>query len=93
MSATEPEEAVIDYREDPSGAARQGTNPAVLGRMRTGWATMADTQHLPGYCILIYDGDADQLTELPVSERVAFMRDVVLLGAFHSNWRIANVER
>ncbi|GGK54851.1 HIT family protein [Nocardia camponoti] len=48
--------------------------------MSTGWAIMANTQHLPGYCILMYDGDADQLTELPVDERVAFMRDVVLLG-------------
>ncbi|MFE9785211.1 HIT family protein [Nocardia salmonicida] len=80
MPDLEPEAVVIDYREDPIGAARQGVNPTVLGRLRTGWAVMAGTQHLPGYCILLYDGDADQLTELPMSQRVAFMRDVVLLG-------------
>lgn len=80
MTATDPGMPVIDYRDDPVGAARQGTNPTVLCRMRTGWAVMANTQHLPGYCIMIYDGDADQLTELPIEERANFMLDVMLLG-------------
>ncbi|KAF0844848.1 HIT family hydrolase [Nocardia caishijiensis] len=70
----------IEYAEDPIGAARQGVNPTVLARMASGWAVMGGTQHLPGYCVLLHDGDADQLTELPRADRVVFMRDLVLLG-------------
>lgn len=80
MQETEGREAEIDYLQDPIGAARQGTNPTVIGRMRSGWAVMGDTQHLPGYCVLIHDGTADQLTELPLADRVVFMHDMALLG-------------
>ncbi|MGW4352565.1 HIT family protein [Nocardia sp. NPDC004582] len=48
--------------------------------MRTGWAVIGSTQHLPGYCLLIHDGTADQLTDLPRPARVAFMQDLVILG-------------
>ncbi|WP_228799240.1 diadenosine tetraphosphate hydrolase [Nocardia cyriacigeorgica] len=71
---------MIDYLKDPIGAARQGTNPTVVGRMHSGWAVMGGTQHLPGYCVLMHDGNADQLTELPRADRVRFMHDMVLLG-------------
>ncbi|MGW5453811.1 diadenosine tetraphosphate hydrolase [Nocardia sp. NPDC003979] len=80
MAEISADSAPIDYSKDPIGAARQGTNPAVIGRMRSGWAVIGSTQHLPGYCVLIHDGDADQLTELPRSDRVAFMHDMVILG-------------
>ncbi|MFG1792509.1 diadenosine tetraphosphate hydrolase [Nocardia sp. NPDC049149] len=80
MSDTGPASSAIDFRIDPIGAARQRTNPTVLCRMRTGWAVMGNTQHLPGYCVLLHDGAADQLTELPRAERVTFMHDMVLLG-------------
>lgn len=69
-----------DWRSDRVGTAAAGTNPTVLCRLTTGWAVIGDTQHLPGYCVLIYDGEADQLTELPRPERVAFMADMVVLG-------------
>ncbi|MFB7718074.1 HIT domain-containing protein [Nocardia sp. NPDC056100] len=80
MTAPDSSAATVDYRTDPIGAARQGTNPNVLGRMRTGWAVIGNTQHLPGYCLLLHDGTADQLTELSRPDRVAFMHDLVLLG-------------
>ncbi|MFE3101918.1 HIT family protein [Nocardia tengchongensis] len=73
-------DAPINYRTDSLGAARQGTNPTVLTRMRTGWAVIGSTQHLPGYCLLIHDGQADQLTELPRADRLAFMHDLIILG-------------
>ncbi|WP_433716966.1 diadenosine tetraphosphate hydrolase (plasmid) [Nocardia sp. CA-084685] len=72
--------ATIDFRTDPIGAARQGTNPTVLCRMRSGWAVIGGTQHLPGYCVLMHDGTADQLTDLPRPDRMTFMHDMVLLG-------------
>ncbi|WP_405484264.1 diadenosine tetraphosphate hydrolase [Nocardia sp. NBC_00511] len=73
-------DSTIDYRTDSIGAARQGTNPTVLARMRSGWAVIGTTQHLPGYCLLLHDGSADQLTELPRPDRFVFMQDLVLLG-------------
>ncbi|MEV0468144.1 HIT domain-containing protein [Nocardia tengchongensis] len=70
----------VDYRVDSIGAARQGTNPDVLARMPTGWAVIGSNQHLPGYCLLIHDGTADHLSDLPRPARLAFMHDVILLG-------------
>jgi diadenosine tetraphosphate (Ap4A) HIT family hydrolase len=61
-------------------AAERGENPAVLRRMRTGWAVIGGTQHLPGYCLLLYAGRAEQLTDLPRDERAAYLLDLSLLG-------------
>ncbi|WP_285498324.1 HIT family hydrolase [Actinomadura sp. NBRC 104425] len=69
-----------DWRRDRVGAARRGENPTVLWRMRTGWAVIGDTQHLPGYCVLLFDGDADHLTDLPRAQRADFLFDLALLG-------------
>lgn len=74
------EDAPADWREDRVRAARLGRNPTVLLRMRTGWAVIGDTQHLPGYCVLLHDGAADRLTDLPRGERAAFLFDLALLG-------------
>lgn len=73
-------DAPADWRDDRVGAARRGRNPTVLLRMRTGWAAIGDTQHLPGYCVLLHDGAADRLTDLPRAERAAFLFDLALLG-------------
>ncbi|GAA2776884.1 HIT family protein [Streptomyces showdoensis] len=65
---------------DRLGAAERGENPTVLARMRTGWAVIGDVQHLPGYCLLLYAGQADHLTDLPRPERARFLFDLSLLG-------------
>lgn len=52
----------------------------MLRRMPTGWAAMGDHQRLPGYCVLLYDGDADQLLDLPLPEQITFLTDLALLG-------------
>lgn len=69
-----------DWQQDRVGAARAGRHPLAVGRMQTGWAVLGDTQHLPGYCVLLFDGRADQLTELPRRVRAAFLLDLALLG-------------
>jgi diadenosine tetraphosphate (Ap4A) HIT family hydrolase len=48
-------EVGADWRSDRVGSARRGENPMVLGRMRSGWAVIGDTQFLPGYCVLLSD--------------------------------------
>ncbi|WP_242606616.1 HIT family protein [Protofrankia symbiont of Coriaria ruscifolia] len=57
-----------------------GEEPQVLHRMRTGWAVLGSTQHLPGYCLLVYAGSANHLTDLPRPERMDFLFDLSLLG-------------
>jgi diadenosine tetraphosphate (Ap4A) HIT family hydrolase len=68
------------WEDDRLAAAEQGVNPTVLGRLRTGWAVIGDTQHLPGYCLLLYRGTADHLTDLPRDVRADFLLDMSLLG-------------
>ncbi|MET7913543.1 HIT domain-containing protein [Streptomyces avermitilis] len=60
-------------------ALERGEDPNVLHRMRTGWAVLGSTQHLPGYCLLVHDS-ADHLTDLSRSERAEFLLDLSLLG-------------
>jgi diadenosine tetraphosphate (Ap4A) HIT family hydrolase len=76
-----------DWRADRVGAARRGENPTVLARMRTGWAVIGDTQHLPGYCVLLADtADVDHLLDLPRTAQIDFLSDMALLGeaVFHA---------
>jgi diadenosine tetraphosphate (Ap4A) HIT family hydrolase len=69
-----------DWREDRLQAARRQQNPTVLRRLRSGWAVIGDHQRLPGYCLLLHDGDADHLTDLPRQQRTVFLDDLALLG-------------
>jgi diadenosine tetraphosphate (Ap4A) HIT family hydrolase len=48
--------------------------------MTTGWAVIGDTQHLPGYCLLLYGGPASHLTDLPRPERMLFLLELSILG-------------
>src|SRR5436190_603207 len=75
-----------DWRVDRIGAARRGDNPMVLARMRSGFAVIGDTQHLPGYCVLLADApgpevaDVDHLTDLGRADRAVFLTDMGLVG-------------
>lgn len=52
-----------------------------MARMRSGFAVIGDTQHLPGYSLLLTDDlDIDHLTDLPRSRRRDFLFDLSLLG-------------
>lgn len=69
------------WRLDRLGSARRGENPTVIARLRSGFVAMADTQFLPGYCMLIADADeVDHLTDLPRPDRQQFLTDLGLLG-------------
>lgn len=71
----------IDWRADRLGAARRGENPMVLAKMPSGYAILGDTQHLPGYCVLLSDVDGvDHLTDLDRARRAEFLFDMALLG-------------
>jgi diadenosine tetraphosphate (Ap4A) HIT family hydrolase len=68
------------WTDDRIGSAARGENPTVLCRMTTGWAVIGDTQHLPGYCLVLHARRANHLTDLSRAERTAFLSDMALLG-------------
>ena len=71
----------MDWRADRIGAALRGENPLVMARMRSGFAVIGDTQHLPGYSLLLTDDPSvDHLTDLDWERRKTFLFDLALLG-------------
>jgi diadenosine tetraphosphate (Ap4A) HIT family hydrolase len=61
-------------------AARDGTNPAVITRMRSGWAVMGDRQVVHGYCLLLPDPVVPDLNALQPAARSLFLLDMAVLG-------------
>jgi diadenosine tetraphosphate (Ap4A) HIT family hydrolase len=73
--------AMVDWRDDRIGSAHRGENPMVMARMRSGFAVIGDTQHLPGYSLLICeDPSVNHLTDLGLRRRGEFLLDLSLLG-------------
>ena len=53
----------------------------VMARMRSGFAVIGDTQHLPGYSLLLAsDSTADHLSDLDWEARREFLFDLSLIG-------------
>ncbi len=72
---------MADWRADRIGAALRGENPTVMTRMPGGFAVIGDVQWLPGYSVLLTDDPAVQrLSDLPRSERSAFLDSMDRLG-------------
>ncbi len=61
-------------------AARDGANPTVIARMRSGWAVMGDPQVVPGYCLLVPDPVVPHLNALTTDARALFLHEMALLG-------------
>jgi diadenosine tetraphosphate (Ap4A) HIT family hydrolase len=67
--------------QDRIGSAHRGENPLVMARMRSGFAVIGDTQHLPGYSLLLTDDPSENhLTDLDWADRTEFLFDLSLLG-------------
>lgn len=60
--------------------ARRGAYPKVIGRMASGWLVMADTQPVPGYCILLADPVVPSVNDLHGQQRLDYLQDVVRVG-------------
>jgi diadenosine tetraphosphate (Ap4A) HIT family hydrolase len=73
-------EDVDNWQQDRIDAALRGKNPTVLTRMQSGFAVIGDTQFLPGYCLLLRVPKVGDLTDLPLTARIDFLRDMSLLG-------------
>jgi diadenosine tetraphosphate (Ap4A) HIT family hydrolase len=69
------------WRDDRVGSALRGENPLVMARMQSGFAVIGDTQHLPGYSLLLTDDPTiDHLTDLDWDQRRQFLFDLSLIG-------------
>lgn len=58
----------------------QGENPRAVARLRSGYAVMAESQFLPGYCLLLADPLVGKLNDLTGEARLAFLDDMARLG-------------
>jgi len=80
-STTPADELTVDWRSDRVGSARRGENPMLMAKLPSGYVVFGDTQHLPGYCVLLSDvHDADHLTDLTGEQRTQFLADMAMLG-------------
>jgi diadenosine tetraphosphate (Ap4A) HIT family hydrolase len=86
---------VADWREHRIGSAHRGENPMVMARMRSGSEVIGDTQHLPGYSLLLCDdASVHHLTDLDWPLRAAFLFDLSLVGeAVHAARRADGLRR
>ena len=55
-------------------------NPALVSRMASGFAVMADSQFLPGYCLLLAYPQVEKLNDLTDEPRLQFLEDMARLG-------------
>jgi diadenosine tetraphosphate (Ap4A) HIT family hydrolase len=60
--------------------ARRGQNPTVIGRMKSGWAVLGDSQFPRGYSLLLPDPVVGSINDLKQPERGQFLADMVAIG-------------
>jgi diadenosine tetraphosphate (Ap4A) HIT family hydrolase len=69
------------WRDDRVGSALRGEKPLVMARMQSGFADIGDTQHLPGYSLLLtHNPSVDHLTDLDWERRRQFLFDLSIIG-------------
>ena len=81
-----------DWRKDRIDAAHRGDNPLVMARMRSGFAVIGDTQHLPGYSLLLTDdASVDHLTDLCLGGRASSFYSTCRWSARRCGGRVGTV--
>jgi diadenosine tetraphosphate (Ap4A) HIT family hydrolase len=61
-------------------STRAGNEPALICRMPSGWAVLANMQYLPGYCILLPDPVVSSLNALTREKRAEYLCDMATIG-------------
>jgi hypothetical protein len=59
-------------------AAQENKNPAVIGRVRSGWVVLGDCQFIRGYSLLLPDPVVPSLNDLGALQRVEFLLEIWL---------------
>jgi diadenosine tetraphosphate (Ap4A) HIT family hydrolase len=60
--------------------AREGQNPFVISRLKSGWVVIGDVQPLEGYCVLLADPVVKDLNSLNEMERSQYCLDMIRIG-------------
>jgi diadenosine tetraphosphate (Ap4A) HIT family hydrolase len=60
--------------------ARNGQNPFVICKMKSGWLVIGDVQPLPGYCVFLADPVIESLNALDEAGRIRYSLDVARVG-------------
>jgi diadenosine tetraphosphate (Ap4A) HIT family hydrolase len=60
--------------------ARNGQNPFVICKMKSGWLVIGDVQPLPGYCVFLADPLVESINALDAVARTQFSLDVIAAG-------------
>lgn len=61
-------------------ACRRGTHPGLVAELDTGYVVLGDSQHWPGYALLLARHPVTELHELPAAVRARHLADVALLA-------------
>ena len=61
-------------------ARMSAENPYLIAELETGYAVLADNQHIPGYTIFISKTCAPELHELPPDGRSRFLEEMALVA-------------
>lgn len=69
----DPQDSIVGRRV---ALAREGRNPWLVARMRSGWLVMSDTQVVPGQLILLSDPVVASLNALDAAQRALFLADM-----------------
>ena len=60
--------------------ARDGTDPALICKVPSGWVFLCNLQHISGYCILQSDPVVESINSLNNQERTCFFNDMSMVG-------------
>src|SRR5918993_4246211 len=60
--------------------ARNGQNPFVICKMKSGWLVVGDVQPLPGYCVFLADPLVESINALDDNRRIQYSLDVIRAG-------------
>tara|TARA_R100000027_G_scaffold67523_1_gene66682 strand:+ start:495 stop:971 length:477 start_codon:yes stop_codon:yes gene_type:complete len=69
--------ALIQERVD---LANKGKNDKVICRLNSGWVVIGDVQPLKGYCLLLSDPVVPTINDLPIKERIEFLKEMTIIG-------------
>ena len=58
----------------------RGENPAMIAKVPSGFAVMAESQFLPGYCLLLASPQVAKLNDLVGDARAQFLADMARIG-------------
>jgi diadenosine tetraphosphate (Ap4A) HIT family hydrolase len=56
------------------------SNPYLIAELSTGYAVLADNQHIPGYTIFVSKTCAPELHDLPPAVRTSFLEEMALVA-------------